>query len=89
MGKLICNGTLKHHQIDCSNDFRDVYYCDKCGMEGRFDFDLKCERIVEKSNAEVVYDVILNYQKLGYDNDYILVAIKDKLKKIIENEKIT
>lgn len=41
-----CNGKLIHYTTP---DDRDVYYCNKYGQQGRFDFDLKCNKLIKET----------------------------------------
>ena len=35
-----CTGRLKVHETP---DGRDIWVCNKCGKQGKFDFDLSCQ----------------------------------------------
>lgn len=43
VSQIQCTGKLAHCVTD---DDRDIYICNKCGQQGRFDFDLKCKKLI-------------------------------------------
>lgn len=54
-----CNCKLKSY---LDGDENMVYYCNKCGKKGRFDFDLKCDKynvLPPKDKALEIYNYFL------------------------------